>query len=137
MTCRFTSIQYNCRMFARAISNRISPVRNARYLHMGEYFIRGSTNEINLQTAVPLAGRKYLVSSDSPEFPKYLSGPKEDFPMLVKVKKGQEASMKQWAARCRNIIDQAYERYVAQMFTLHQDSWGFGGVVVRPLAFHL
>ena len=79
---------------------------------MGEHFSRGSLNEIELQTIVPLAGRKCLVSSNSTGFPKHLSGPKEDFPILVKAKKGQEASMKHWALRCREIIDQAYQRYV-------------------------
>ena len=78
---------------------------------MGEYFSRGSLSEIELQTVVPLAGRKYLVSSNSSGFPKHLSGPKEDFPMLLKARKGQEASMKDWALRSREIIDQAYQRY--------------------------
>ena len=94
--------------------NRTSLLKNARWLHMGEYFTRGSLNEIQLQTAVPLAGRKYLVSSNSSGFPKHLSGPKEDFPMLVKARKGQGASMKHWALRCREMIDQAYQRYVLQ-----------------------
>ena len=79
---------------------------------MGEYFTHGSLNEIELQTPVPLAGRKYLASSTSAGFPKYLSGPKDDFPMLVKAKKGRETSMKHWAMRSREIIDQAYQRYV-------------------------
>ena len=92
---------------SRVMFNRIS----SKYLHMGEYFSRGRPNEIELQTIVPLAGRKYLASSTSAGFPKHLSGPKEDFPMLVKAKNGQEASMKHWALRCREIIDQAYQRY--------------------------
>ena len=102
-------------MFAlRCKLNRASLLKNARWLHMGKYFTRGSLNEIQLQTAVPLAGRKYLASSNSSGFPKHLSGPKEDFPMLVKARKGQEASMKHWALRCREMIDQAYQRYVLQ-----------------------
>jgi hypothetical protein len=93
---------------SRVMFNRIY----RKFLHIGEYFSRGSLNEIELQTVVPLAGRKHLVSSDSPGFPKHLSGPKEDFPMLLKARKGQEASMKDWALRSREIIDQAYQRYV-------------------------
>ena len=93
---------------SRVMSNRIS----RKFLHIGEYFSRGSLNEIELQTVVPLAGRKYLPSSNSLGFSKHLSGPKEDFPMLLKARKGQEASMKDWALRSREIIDQAYQRYV-------------------------
>ena len=85
-------------------------LKSARWLHMGEYFTRGSLHEIDLKTAVPLAGRKHLVSSNSSGFPKHLSGPKDDLPVLVKAKKGQEADMKHWALRCREIIDQAYQR---------------------------
>lgn len=79
---------------------------------MGEHFTRGSRNEIELQSSVPIAGRKHLVGSESPGFPKYLSGPKDDFPMLVKAKNGKDVSMKLWASRARVIIDQAYDRYV-------------------------
>ena len=79
---------------------------------MGEYFTRGRLDEIELQTTVPLAGRKYLAGSMSAGFPKQLSGPKEDFPVLVKAKKG-ENSMKHWALRCKEIIDQAYQRYLS------------------------
>ncbi|XP_028403527.1 uncharacterized protein LOC114526210 [Dendronephthya gigantea] len=89
-----------------------SSPRSTRCLHMGEYFTRGRLSEIELQASVPLAGRKYLASSTSPGFPKYLSGPKDDFPKLVKAKKGQETSMKHWALRSREIIDQAYQKYV-------------------------
>ena len=83
----------------------------ARRIHMGEHFSRGLLKEMQLQTPVPLAGRKYLPSSDSPGFPKHLSGPKENFPMLIKAKNGQNATMKQWAMRSREIIDQAYQQY--------------------------
>ena len=111
MAARLVSMQNMSTVASSIIFKRIS----SRFLHMGEYFSRGSLNEIELQTAVLLAGRKHLVSSNSPGFPKYLSGPKDDFPMLVKARKGQETSMKHWALRSREIIDQAYQRYVSHV----------------------
>jgi hypothetical protein len=101
---------------------------------MGEYFSRGCLNEIELQTAVPLAGRKHLVGSNSAGFPKHLSGPKEDFPMLVKAKNGQEASMKHWALRCREIIDQAYQRYLLRK-TMRMFVWLQFQRVQLPVGF--
>ena len=112
MTARLLRLQSNSMAVSRITFNRISPLRNTKWLHMGEHFTRGSLREIELKTAVPLAGRQYLVSSNSSGFPKHLSGPKEDFPLLVKAKKGREADMKHWALRCKEIIDQAYQRYV-------------------------
>ena len=111
MAARLLKLQSKNMTVSRSISNSTSLLKNTRYLHMGEHFTRGSLHEIELQTKVPLAGRKFLVSSNSPGFPKYLSGPKEDFPTLVKARKGQEADIKHWALRCREIIDQAYQRY--------------------------
>ena len=111
MAARIFRVANKSILLSRSISNYVYSLKNARSLHMGEYFTRGSLHEIALQTAVPLAGRQYLVSSNSPGFPKYLSGPKEDFPMLVKARNGQEADIKHWALRCREVIDQAYQRY--------------------------
>ena len=106
MAFRLVDVQ-NIKIFASSVMlNRI----HLKFLHMGEHFSQGTLNEMDLQTLVPLAGRKYLASSNSVGFPKHLSGPKEDFPMLIKAKKGQEAGMKHWALRCREVIDQAYER---------------------------
>ncbi|XP_028403513.1 uncharacterized protein LOC114526194 [Dendronephthya gigantea] len=111
MAARFIPRQNMTRLVPRAVFKRGYLLKSARCLHMGEYFTRGRLSEIELQASVPLAGRKYLASSTSLGFPKYLSGPKDDFPMLVKAKKGQETSMKHWALRSREIIDQAYQRY--------------------------
>ena len=120
MAARFLIGQTKSLIASNILLKRISFLSHRRCLHMGEYFTRGSLNEIELQTPVPLAGRKYLVSSNSPGFPKHLSGPREDFPVLVKARKGQDASMKLWSLRSRDIIDQAYHRYVRMIIdTLH------------------
>ena len=82
-----------------------------RLLHLGKYFNRGSLSEIELQEPVQLAGRKFLASSGSPDFPKFLSGPREDYPLLVKAKNGKEAGLLEWAKRARQVIDSAFEGF--------------------------
>ena len=119
MAARLLSMHNKSVIASSVLLKRILCLSSARGLHMGEYFARGSVNEIELQTPVPLAGRKHLVSSDSPGFPKHLSGPGKDFPMLVKARNGQEANMKDWSLRSREIIDQAYHRYVYSYIIYH------------------
>lgn len=82
-----------------------------RFLYLGEHFARGQRREIELTSPVPLAGRKYLASSDTPGFPRFLSGPRDDYPLFLKVQNGQGASIEQWAERSRDIIDEAYKKY--------------------------
>ena len=82
-----------------------------RSLHLGEHFTRGSSNEIELTTRVPIAGRKYLPSSNAAGFPKFLSGPRENYPLLVKAVNGQASTIELWAKRSREVIDEAYREY--------------------------
>ena len=84
-----------------------------RSLHLGEHFVRGSVKEIELRSAVSLAGRKYLPSSHVPNFPKFLSGPRENYPYFVKAQNGEEAALERWAKRSREVIEEAYEKYEA------------------------
>ena len=82
-----------------------------RSLHLGEHFTKGSSNEIELRTRVPIAGRKNLPSSNTAGFPKFLSGPRENYPLLVKAVNGQASTVEQWAKRSREVIDEAYREY--------------------------
>ena len=95
---------------ARLVRFRLSQL-NYRGIHCGEHFTHGSLKEIELQYSVPLAGRKYLPSSDTAGLPKYLSGPRENYPLLIKAVNGQAASLEHWAKRCKEIINQAYSKY--------------------------
>ena len=95
---------------AISLKHFISRLR-LRQLHLGEHFIRGSSKEIVLTSAVRLAGRKYLPGSHVTGFPKFLSGPREDFPLLVKAQHSQEATLKHWAKRSREVIEEAYRKY--------------------------
>ena len=96
---------------ASSFEHFISRLR-PRHLHLGEHFIRGSSKEIELTSAVRLAGRKYLSGSHVAGFPEFLSGPRrEDFPLLVKAQNGQEATLKHWAKRSREVIEEAYRKY--------------------------
>ena len=107
-------MQSYCRLISKPASSFkhfISRLR-PRHLHLGEHFIRGSSKEIELTSAVRLAGRKYLSGSHVAGFPEFLSGPRrEDFPLLVKAQNGQEATLKHWAKRSREVIEEAYRKY--------------------------
>lgn len=92
-------------------SIKLRLARSHRSLHLGEHFSRGSFKEIQLTVPVPLAGRKYLPSYDTPGFPKFLSGPRENFPLLVKARNEQETTLTHWAKRSREVIEEAYRKY--------------------------
>lgn len=93
------------------LSTRSFQHRRLRSLHLGEHFTGGSLTEIQLARPVPLAGRKYLPSSRSPGFPKFLSGPREGYPLLVKAQNGHAASLLHWAKRSREVIEEAYRKF--------------------------
>ena len=82
-----------------------------RFLHLGEHFVRGSQREIELTVPVNLAGRKYLASSNTLGFPKLLSGPTEDYPLLLKAQNREGATIAQWAKRSKEIIEEALKGF--------------------------
>lgn len=82
-----------------------------RFFHFGEHFIRGSQKEIELAVPVHLAGRKYLASSNSPGFPKFLSGPREDYPLLLKAQNGEGTTIVQWAKRSKAVFEDALRSF--------------------------
>lgn len=82
-----------------------------RSFHLGEYFKRGTLSDIKLATPIRLAGRKHLPSSDAPGIPKFLSGPREDFPLFLKAQNGRETTLTHWAKRSREVIEEAYRKY--------------------------
>lgn len=90
---------------------RFPPRLAQRWLHLGDHFTCGSLSQIQLTTPVALAGRKYLASSQSAAFPSFLSGPRDNYPLLVNAMNGQEASPSVWAKRSREVIDEAYRKY--------------------------
>lgn len=91
---------------------RFPPRLTQRSLHVGEHFRPGSLSEIQLTTPVRLAGRKYLASSHSAAgFPSFLSGPRENYPLLLKAVNGKGATLSLWGKRSREVIDEAYAKY--------------------------
>lgn len=82
-----------------------------RFIYLGQHFIRGLPEEIELAAPVSIAGRKYLPSSESPGIPKFLSGPREDYPLLLKAQNGPSATLVQWAKRSRDVINEAYDKF--------------------------
>ncbi|XP_077994941.1 dapdiamide synthesis protein DdaC-like [Glandiceps talaboti] len=70
-------------------------------------------------TPTPLAGRKFLPGSRKPNFPRYLSPPNNNFPVVLKPEdpvKAQRFAVRDWAQICREAADKILPNAGAILF---------------------
>lgn len=71
-------------------------------------------SQLQLTSEVPLRGRKFLPGADASSFPKYLNGPKENFPLALEAVGSY--SIEDWGKLCREEADANLLSYGAILF---------------------
>ena len=63
-----------------------------------------------------LRGRKFLPGSSRAVFPEFLAEPRDSFPLGVRVKNGNQASLSELAAQCMEYLEENFSHSPAILF---------------------
>jgi len=63
-----------------------------------------------------LTGQKFFPDSNSPNFPKFLAGPRKDFPRALQLVNADQFDTTEWAQHCRRVLDEELPKYGVVLF---------------------